>query len=99
MMVSIITFGKPCSGAKTLGWEHSNGSLKMISKTLGWSDIPLMDFKNEFENKVGMYIPELEAGVFSEITLVITKCSLRIINPCNHDYPGMGRGLVCSLFI
>jgi hypothetical protein len=31
--------------------------------------------------------------------LVITKCSLRTINPCNHDYPGMGRGLAHSLFI
>jgi hypothetical protein len=36
----------------------------MILKTLEWSAIPLMDFKNEFENKVGMYIPELEAGAF-----------------------------------
>jgi hypothetical protein len=26
----------------------------------------LMDFKNEFENKVGMYIPELEAEVFQK---------------------------------
>jgi hypothetical protein len=38
----------------------------MISKTLEWSVIPLMDFKNEFENKVGVYIPELEAGVFQK---------------------------------
>jgi hypothetical protein len=37
---------------------------KMISKTLEWSAIPLMDFKNDFANKVGMFIPELEAGVF-----------------------------------
>jgi hypothetical protein len=65
-MISIIAFGKLCSGAKTLGWEHSNGSLKMISKTLEWGAIPLMGFKNEFENKVGMYIPELEAGVFQK---------------------------------
>jgi hypothetical protein len=64
LLISSKAFGKPCSGAKTLGWEHSNDSLKMISKTLEWSAIPLMDFKNEFENKVGMYIPELEAGVF-----------------------------------
>jgi hypothetical protein len=34
MMVSIIAFGKLCSGAKTLGWEHSNEILKMSSKTL-----------------------------------------------------------------
>jgi hypothetical protein len=61
-LISSKAFGKLCSGAKTLGWEHSNGSLKMISKTLEWSAIPLMEFKNEFENKVGMYIPELEAG-------------------------------------
>jgi hypothetical protein len=33
------------------------------------------------------------------MTLVITKCSLRTINPCNHDYPGMGWGLARSLFI
>jgi hypothetical protein len=66
MMVSIKTLGKLCSGSKSLGWEHSNGSLKMISKTLEWGAIPLMDFKNEFENKVGMYIPELEARVFQK---------------------------------
>jgi hypothetical protein len=45
MMISIMTLGKLCSGAKTLGWEHSNGYLKMILKTLEWSAIPLMDFK------------------------------------------------------
>jgi hypothetical protein len=28
VMVSIIAFGKLCSGAKTLGWEHSVGTLK-----------------------------------------------------------------------
>jgi hypothetical protein len=33
------------------------------------------------------------------MTLVITRHSLRTINPCNHDYPSMGRGLACSLFI
>jgi hypothetical protein len=65
LLVSSKAFGKLCSEAKkTLGWEHSNESLKIILKTLEWSAIPLMDFKNEFENKVGMYIPELEAGVY-----------------------------------
>jgi hypothetical protein len=54
--------------------------------------------KNEFENEVGMYIPEL-GQEFSKMTLVITKYTLRTINPRNHDYPGMGRGLACSLFI
>jgi hypothetical protein len=34
-MVSIIAFGKLCSGAKTLGWEHLNGTLKNDFKNLG----------------------------------------------------------------
>jgi hypothetical protein len=34
-MVSIIAFGKLCSGAKTLGWEHSNGTLKNGFENLG----------------------------------------------------------------
>jgi hypothetical protein len=33
------------------------------------------------------------------MTLVVTKSSLRTINLCNHDYPGMGWGLAHSLFI
>jgi hypothetical protein len=35
MMVSIMTFGKLCSGAETLGWEHSSGFLKNDFKNLG----------------------------------------------------------------
>jgi hypothetical protein len=27
--------GKLCSGAKTLGWEHSNGTLKNVFENLG----------------------------------------------------------------
>jgi hypothetical protein len=34
-MVSITAFGKICSGANTLGWEHSNGTLKNDFKNLG----------------------------------------------------------------
>jgi hypothetical protein len=34
-MVSIMAFGKTCSGAKTLGWEHSNGTLKNGFENLG----------------------------------------------------------------
>jgi hypothetical protein len=33
------------------------------------------------------------------MALVITKCLLRTINLCNHDYPSMGRDLARSLFI
>jgi hypothetical protein len=71
----------------------------MISKTLEWSAIPLMDFKNEFENNMGDVYPGVGGKSFSEITLVITNCSLRAINTCNNDYPGMGWGLARSLFI
>jgi hypothetical protein len=35
VMVSIIAFGKLCSGAKTLGWEHSIGTLKSDFENLG----------------------------------------------------------------
>jgi hypothetical protein len=34
-MVSIIAFGKLCGGAKTLGWEHSNGTLENDFENLG----------------------------------------------------------------
>jgi hypothetical protein len=27
-MVNIMTFEKPCSGAKNLGWEHSKNDFK-----------------------------------------------------------------------
>jgi hypothetical protein len=35
MMVSIIASGELCSGAKALGWEHSNGTLKSDFENLG----------------------------------------------------------------
>jgi hypothetical protein len=64
----------------TLKWDFENDF-----ENLGMECYSIDGFQRyEFENKVGMYIPELEAGVFSEMTLVITKCSLRTINPCNH---------------
>jgi hypothetical protein len=50
----------------TLKWDF-----EMILKTLEWSAIPLMDFKKmSSENKVGMFIPELEAGDFLKRTLI-----------------------------
>jgi hypothetical protein len=30
-----MAFGQTCSGAKTLGWEHSNGTLKNDFENLG----------------------------------------------------------------
>jgi hypothetical protein len=36
LMISIMNFlEKPCSGAKTLGWEHSNKISKIVFKNLG----------------------------------------------------------------
>jgi hypothetical protein len=35
VMVSIIAFGKLCSGAKTLGWEHSKWDFENVFKNLG----------------------------------------------------------------
>jgi hypothetical protein len=35
VMVSIIAFGKLCSGAKTLGWEHSNWDFENVFENLG----------------------------------------------------------------
>jgi hypothetical protein len=46
-----------------------------------------------FAKKGGDVYPGVGGRSFSEMTLVITKCSLRTINPCNHNYPGMGRGV------
>jgi hypothetical protein len=30
-----MTFGKPCSGAKTLGWEHSKRDFEIVFENLG----------------------------------------------------------------
>jgi hypothetical protein len=38
VMVSIIAFGKLCSGAKTVGWEHSSGYWKNDFKKL-WNGV------------------------------------------------------------
>jgi hypothetical protein len=34
-MVNIMTFGKPYSGVKTLGWEHSIWEFENVFKNLG----------------------------------------------------------------
>jgi hypothetical protein len=34
-MVSVIAFAKLCSGAKTLGWEHSKWDFENVFKNLG----------------------------------------------------------------
>jgi hypothetical protein len=44
-----------------------------------------------FENEEDGYTRVGEVGF--KMTLVLTKCSLRTINSCNHNYPGMRRGI------
>jgi hypothetical protein len=34
-MINIMTLGKPCSGEKTLGWEHSIWAFENIFENLG----------------------------------------------------------------
>jgi hypothetical protein len=43
-MVNILTFGKPCSGAKTLGWEHSIRYFENVFKNLEIVLIPMKCF-------------------------------------------------------
>jgi hypothetical protein len=62
-MNSIRTFGKLYSGAKTLGWEHSNEIYENGFENLGIRSYSIDGFQKWFilKNKVGMIIPELEA--------------------------------------
>jgi hypothetical protein len=53
-MVSIKTFGKPCSGAKTLGWEYSIGYLENIFENLG-----IEPYSNEMFSEMRFWINEV----------------------------------------
>jgi hypothetical protein len=44
MLISSKSFGKPSSGAKTLGWEHSKSFLKNVFENLGVACTPLKCF-------------------------------------------------------
>jgi hypothetical protein len=48
-MVSIIAFGKLCSGAKTLGWQHSNWDFENVFKNLGIRNNSIDGFQRGFE--------------------------------------------------
>jgi hypothetical protein len=64
MMVSIMAFDKPCSGAKTLGWD-TQMDLENDFKNLGISSYSIEELpKMSFENEMGMNIPEFKAGGF-----------------------------------
>jgi hypothetical protein len=44
LLISSKTFGKPSSGAKTLGWEHSKSFLENVFENLGVAYTPLKCF-------------------------------------------------------
>jgi hypothetical protein len=68
---------------KTLGWEHSKKNFENVFENLGVVSTPLNCFLKWFwTNKFGH--EGKGVVVLKEKTLVITKCSLRTINPCNH---------------
>jgi hypothetical protein len=93
-MNSIRTFGKLCSGAKTLGWERSNGTSKDDFKNLGVVLCSTDGFqKCVLKIRWGDVYPGVGDRSFSKMTLVITRVYPGTINPCNHNYPGMGRGV------
>jgi hypothetical protein len=48
LMVSIMTFGKLCSGAKSLGWKHSNEIFENDFENLGVGSYSIDGFQNVF---------------------------------------------------
>jgi hypothetical protein len=44
-VISILAFGKPCCGAKTLGWEHSKGIFENNFKNLGIGNYSIDGFQ------------------------------------------------------
>jgi hypothetical protein len=73
LLISDKALDKPSSGAKTLGL----GTLKESSENA---------FKNLVSKNGFEQMKDKGVGGF-QMTLVITKCSLRTINPCNHITP------------
>jgi hypothetical protein len=78
-MVSIIAFGKLCSGAKTLDWEHSIGTLKNDFENLG-----IVFYSTEkFSGKICSGKWRKGGGGFMKKGIVY-KCSPDQFIPCNH---------------
>jgi hypothetical protein len=82
LLVSNNSFDKPSSGAKTLGLGTLKESLQNCFQKPWGSTYPIeVISKNGFDQTGGQ-----GDGGF-HMTLVITRRSLRTINPCNHITP------------
>jgi hypothetical protein len=68
-MVSIMTFGKPYSGAKTLGWEHPIWEFENVFKNLG-----IVPYSNEIFSEMRFFkkMEEKGDGGFNEKALRIS---------------------------
>jgi hypothetical protein len=85
-MFSIKAFGKLLVEPKTLGWEHSKKKIENVFENLRVVSTPLKCFQKWFLDKWSSSWRKKELVVLLK-TLVITKCLLRTINPCNHITP------------
>jgi hypothetical protein len=81
-LVSNNAFDKPSSGAKTLGLGILNESLQKCFRKPWGSTYP-----TEVISKNGFYQTGGQGDGGFHMTLVITRRSLRTINPCNHITP------------
>jgi hypothetical protein len=61
-------------------------SFENAFENLGVESTPLKSFQKWFLGQMEVIKEDKGVGGF-QMTLVITKCSLRTINPCNHITP------------
>jgi hypothetical protein len=80
LLVSNNAFDKPASGAKTLGLGTLYEGLQKCFRKPWGSNYP-----TEVISKMVFFVKmEDKEMVVLNMTLVITRRSLRTINPCNH---------------
>jgi hypothetical protein len=85
MLDSNNAFDKLSSGAKTLGLGTLNESLRKYFRKPWGSNYP-----TEVISKMVFVKMEDKEMVVFNMALVITRRSLRTINPCNHTTLGWG---------
>jgi hypothetical protein len=95
LLISSKASGNPLVEPKTLGWEHSKSFLENVFETLGVASTPLKCFTIGFEQWwCSWRIMELVVFKWHWWSLGIHRNNL----PVQPHYPGMGRGLIRSLF-